>query len=78
MGWNRIETGRLMVRWGIKHQKSIGPKVLLPIAAIALALGVQVSGSGISKTIRIAALEYVVGLLGFVPVGYPIYKRSIK
>jgi len=63
---------------GIKHQKSIGLRVLLAIAAIALGLGVQVSGSGISKIIGIAALEYIVGLLGFVLMGYLIYKWSIK
>jgi len=59
----------------MKHQKSIGPKVFL---AIALGLGVQAPCSGISRIIRIAALEYVVGLLGLVLVGYPIYKWSIK
>lgn len=59
----------------MKHQKSIGPKVLL---AIALGLGVQVSCSGIRKIICIAALEFIVGLLGFVLMGYLIYKWSIE
>ncbi len=62
----------------MKHQKSIGLRVLLAIAAIALGLAVQVAGSGLSKVIGIAALEYIIGLLGFVVMGYLIYKWSIK
>jgi len=62
----------------MKSQKSIGLRVLLAIAAIALGLAVQVFGSILSKIIGIAALEYIVGLLGFVVMGYLIYKWSIK
>lgn len=62
----------------MKRQKSIGLRVLLAIAAITLGLAVQVAGSGISKIIGIVALEYIVGLLGFVVMGYLIYKWSIK
>ena len=62
----------------MKHQKSIGLRVLLAIVAIALGLAVQVAGSGLSKVFGIAALEYIVGLLGFVVMGYLIYKWSIK
>ncbi len=62
----------------MKHQKSIGLRVLLAIVAIALGLAVQVAGSFFSAFIGIAALEYIMTLLGFVVMGYLIYKWSIK
>ena len=62
----------------MKRRKSVGLRILLGIAAIALGLAVQVSGSGLSKIIGIAALEYIVGLLGFVVMGYLIYRWAIK
>ncbi len=62
----------------MKRRKSVGLRMLLGIAAIALGLAVQVFGSGLSKIIGIAALEYIVGLLGFAVMGYLIYKWSIK
>ena len=62
----------------MKRKKSIGKRILLGIAAIGLGLAVHVSGSVLSKIIGIAALEYIVGLLGFVVMGYLIYKWSIK
>ncbi len=62
----------------MKHKKSIGLRVILAIVAIAIGITVQVVGSILSKIISIAALEYIVGLLGFVVMGYLIYKWSIK
>ena len=62
----------------MKRQKSIGLRLLLAIAAVALGLAIQVSGSSLSKITGIAALEYIIGLLGFAVMGYLIYKWSIK
>ena len=62
----------------MKHQKSIGVRVLLTIVAIALGLSLQVSGSGFSRILGIAAIEYIFGLLGFIVMGYLIYRWAIK
>jgi hypothetical protein len=62
----------------MKHKKSIGLRVILALVAVAIGITVQVAGSGFSKMIDIAALEYIIGLLGFILMGYLIYKWSIK
>lgn len=62
----------------MKHQKGIGVRVLLTIVAITLGLGLQVSGSGFSRILGIAAIEYIFGLLGFIVMGYLIYRWAIK
>ena len=62
----------------MKHQKGIGVRVLLTIVAITLGLGLQVSGSGFSRILGIAAIEYIFGLLGFIVMGYCVYKWAIR
>ena len=62
----------------MKRRKSIGLRILLGIAAVVCGLAVQVFGSGIGKIIGIAAIEYIVGLAGFVIMGYLIYRWAIK
>jgi hypothetical protein len=62
----------------VRTNKSIGLRIILAVAAIVLGIGVQVSGSLFSKLCDIPALEYIVGLLGFVVMGLCFYKWVIK
>jgi len=70
----------------MKQQKNIGLRILLVMAAIACGLAIQVSGALIDKFMWIGILpQYsfgVVGLLftilGFVVMGYLIYRWAIK
>ena len=62
----------------MRTNKSIGLRIILAIAAIALGIGVQVSGSLFSKLFDIPTLEYIIGLLGFVVMGLCFYKWVIK
>jgi len=62
----------------VRTNKSIGLRIILAVAAIVLGIGVQVSGSLFSKLFGIPALEYIVGLLGFVVMGLCFYKWVIK
>ncbi len=62
----------------MKHQKSLVLRILLGIAAVAVGLGVQVFGSGLRLITGLAALEYIFDILGFVVMGYFIYRWAIK
>ena len=62
----------------MKRRKSVGLRILLGIAAIACGLALQVSGSGMRLITGIAAIEYILGLIGFIVMGYLIYRWAIK
>jgi len=70
----------------MKRNKSIGLRVLLAIAAVALGTIVQVVGAFIDKFIWIGILPqysfgvlgFLFGILGFVIMGYLIYRWVIK
>jgi hypothetical protein len=62
----------------MKTRKSIGHRILLGIAAIALGIVVQVIGVTFGNLTGISAIEYIVGLLGFVVMGICIYKWAVK
>ncbi len=64
----------------MKRQKSIGLRIILGIAGIAVGLIVQVVGAFIIKMIGLdfAIFQVLTVILGFVVMGYLIYKWSIK
>jgi hypothetical protein len=70
----------------MKRQKSIGIRILLGIVAVALGTVVQVVGAFIDKFIWIGILPqysfgvlgFLFGILGFVVMGYLIYRWAIK
>jgi hypothetical protein len=62
----------------MKRQKSIGLRILLGIAAVVCGLSVQVAGSGMRLVTGLVAIEYILGLLGFIVMGYLIYRWAIK
>jgi len=57
-------------------KKSAGIRILLGIAGIAIGLSIQVIGELVSKITGIPVLLFI--LLGFVVMGYLIYRWSIK
>ena len=64
----------------MKSQKSIGIRILLGIAGIAVGLIVQVVGAFI---IKVMGLEFglfpaITVLVGFVVMGYLVYRWAIK
>jgi len=61
----------------VKPQKSVGLRILLAIAAIACGLAVQVFGSIILKFLGLEVLQFITVILGFIVMGYCIYKWSI-
>jgi hypothetical protein len=61
---------------GVMKQKSTGLRILLGIASIAIGVGVQVVGELVSKFTGIPSLLFI--LLGFLVMGYLIYKWAIK
>jgi hypothetical protein len=58
--------------------KSIGKRIALVLAAIALGIAVQVIGASVTLMTGITAIEYIIGLLGFVVMGVCIYKWAVK
>lgn len=58
----------------MKVRKSIGLRVILGIAGIAVGLVVQVVGAIVDKTIGIPLFT----ILGFVVMGYLVYRWAIK
>ena len=62
----------------MKTNKSIGLRVILGIAAIALGVAVQVIGVTLGSLAGISAIGYIIGLLGFVVMGVCFYRWVIK
>lgn len=60
----------------MKRRKSIGLRLFLAIAAIALGLVVQVVGALLGKVLP--GLELIFVLIGFAVMGYLIYRWVIK
>lgn len=58
----------------VRSQKSIGIRILLGIAGIAVGLVVQVVGAIVDKIIGIPLFL----ILGFVVMGYLVYRWAIK
>jgi len=58
----------------MKRKKSIGIRILLGIAGIAIGLGVQVIGAIGDKILGIPLF----GILGFGVMGYLVYRWAIK
>lgn len=58
----------------MKRNKSIGIRILLGIAGIAIGLGVQVIGAIVDKIIGIPLF----GILGFGVMGYLVYRWAIR
>lgn len=59
-------------------RKGIGLRILLGIAGVAVGLAVQVFGSIIAMLTGAWIAELVLGLLGFVVMGYLVYKWAVK
>ena len=68
--------GYILAPKAMKRKKSIGLRLLLGITAIACGLAVQVLGAFLGKVI--AGLEILFAYLGFIVMGYLIYKWAIK
>jgi len=64
----------------MNHKKSIGLRIILGIAGIAVGLIVQVMGAFILKVtgLEFAIFPALTVLLGFVVMGYCVYKWAIK
>ncbi len=64
----------------MKRKKSIGLRVILGIVGIALGLIVQVVGAFIIKVmgLDLAIFQVITVILGFIVMGYCIYRWSIK
>ena len=70
----------------MKRQKSAGLRIVLGIAAVALGLLTQVVGAfvdkfiwiGISPQYSLSVLGLIFTILGFVVMGYFIYRWAIK
>jgi hypothetical protein len=58
----------------LKRKKSIGIRILLGIAGIAIGLVVQVVGAIVDKIIGIPLFT----ILGFVVMGYLVYRWAIR
>jgi hypothetical protein len=58
--------------------KSIGKRIALVLAAIALGIVVQVIGESLTLMTGVTAIEYIFGLLGFIVMGVCIYKWVVK
>ena len=58
----------------MKRQKSIGLRILLGIAGIAIGFVVQVVGAIVDKVIGLPLFT----ILGFVVMGYLVYRWAIK
>lgn len=58
----------------MKRKKSIGIRILLGIAGIAIGLVVQVVGAIVDKIIGIPIFT----ILGFVVMGYLVYRWAIR
>ncbi len=64
----------------MKGKKSIGLRIILGIAGIAVGLIVQVVGAFIIKVIGLdfVIFQALTVILGFIVMGYCIYKWAIK
>jgi len=64
----------------MKHQKSIGLRIILGIAGIAVGLIVQVAGAFFLKVtgLEFAIFPALTVILGFIVMGYCIYRWSIR
>ena len=64
----------------MKHKKSIGIRILLGIAGIAVGLIVQVVGAFILKVMGLESglFPAITVLVGFVVMGYLVYRWAIR
>ena len=64
----------------MKLRKSIGLRIILGIAGIAVGLIVQVVGAFIIKVIGLdfTILQVITVILGFIVMGYCVYRWAIK
>lgn len=64
----------------MKQKKSIGLRIILGIAGIAVGLIVQVAGAFILKVtdLEFALFPALTVILGFIVMGYCVYKWAIK
>jgi len=64
----------------MKHRKSIGLRVVLGIAGIAVGLIVQVAGAFIIKVMGLdfAIFRALTTLAGFIVMGFCIYRWAIR
>ncbi len=64
----------------MKRKKSIGLRIILGIAGIAVGLIVQVVGAFIIKVIGLdfAIFQVITVILGFIVMGYCVYRWAIK
>ena len=62
----------------MKHQKSVGLRILLAVAAIGSGLGVMVFGTMLLKMLGLEVLSFMSAILGFIVMGYCIFRWAIK
>ncbi len=64
----------------MKRHKSIGLRIIFGIVGIACGLGVQVIGAFIIKVtgLDFAIFQALTVILGFIVMGYCVYKWAIK
>ena len=64
----------------MKRQKSVGLRILLGIAGVVIGLIVQVVGAFIIKVMGLdfAIFQVLTVILGFIVMGYCVYRWAIK